>query len=56
MFLVIEMHLLCFGHLLWLIKILRKFELFDLFLLVQTDAELRKWEQKPRVLRVLTLY
>lgn len=38
MFLVIEVYLLCFGHLLRLIKIFRKFVLFDLFLLVQTDA------------------
>lgn len=48
MFLVIEMHLLCFGHLLQLIKIFRKFVLFDLFLSVQTDAEAEEVRAKNK--------
>lgn len=48
MFLVIEVHLLCFGHLLQLIKIFRKFVLFDLFLLVQTDAGAEEMRDKTK--------
>jgi len=53
MFLVIEVLLLCFGHLLQLIKIFRDFVLFDLFLLVQKDAGAEEMRAKTRgILRV----
>lgn len=48
MFLVIEVHLSCFGHLLRLIKVFRKFVLFDLFLLVQTDAGAEEMRAKTK--------
>ena len=54
MFLVIEVHLLCFGHLLQLIKIFRKFVLFDLFLLVQMDAEAEEMRAKTK--SVMSVY
>lgn len=47
-FLVIEVYLLCFGHLLWLIKILRKFVLFDQLLLVQMDSGAEEMRAKTK--------
>lgn len=47
-FLVIEVHLLCFGHLLWLIKIFTKFVLFDQLLLVQMDSGAEEMRAKTK--------
>lgn len=47
-FQVIEVHLLCFGHLLGLIKIFRKFVLFDQLLLVQMDAGAEEMRAKTK--------
>lgn len=56
MFLAIVLHLSCFSHLLQLIKILWKFVLLICFSWYRWTQELRKWELKPRVLRVFVLY
>lgn len=47
-FLVVEMHLLCFGHLLWLIKTFWKFVLFDQLLLVQMDSGAEEMRAKTQ--------
>lgn len=56
MFLVIEAHLSCFGHLLRLIKVFRKFVLFDLFLSVQTDAGAEEMRAKTKGVKECLYY